>query len=266
MQLTEKETISLLIVDDEKKACSNLQGLLHNYIDSELNIVGQANNTNEAEDMIRLYRPDAIFLDIEMPNENAFHFLQRITPFPFEVVFVTSYDEHAIRAFRLNALDYILKPVSIDELETAVNKIKEKVRYKKLFGQQDTSLPQMQQYTGDTCNRIVLRETNGIEIVGFEDIYYVEAQSSYARICFRKNDKTRYTVVSNPLSDYEELLPSRHFQRVHRSFLINCAQIERISMEEPRTVLLKNGCHIPISRRRFNHVLEFLKSHSLLHE
>src|ERR1700689_5825299 len=118
--------LNVLIVDDEMEACDNLKNILMEYVDKEINIAGIANNTREAEAQINNFLPDAVFLDIEMPNENAFHFLSRISPFGFEVIFVTAYDEYAIKAFKLNAVDYILKPISIAELTAAVQKLKEK--------------------------------------------------------------------------------------------------------------------------------------------
>src|SRR5579872_4566369 len=94
-----KATINVLIVDDEKEACVNLENILKDYVDEGINIVGLAHNAKEAERQINEFAPDAVFLDIEMPNENAFHFLERISPVNFEVIFVTAYDEYAIRAF-----------------------------------------------------------------------------------------------------------------------------------------------------------------------
>src|ERR1700740_2529996 len=116
-------SLNVLIVDDEMEACANLQHILSEYVDKEINIVGIANNTREAEAAIAKAAPAAVFLDIEMPNENAFHFLERIAPFNFEVIFVTAYDEYAVKAFKLNAVDYILKPISINELNQAVQRL-----------------------------------------------------------------------------------------------------------------------------------------------
>ncbi len=106
------EIIKVLIVDDEKKACSNLRSILSEFVDVKINVAGIAHSGVEAGRLVSEVSPDAIFLDIEMPNENAFEFLARISPFNFEVIFVTAYDEYAVRAFRLNAIDYILKPIS----------------------------------------------------------------------------------------------------------------------------------------------------------
>src|ERR1043165_6987188 len=100
--------LKVLIVDDETEACRNLQNILSKYIDCNIQVAGVAHNTVEAERLVRLHNPDAVFLDIEMPEENAFDFLQRIYPYSFEVIFITAYDEYAIKAFKLHAMDYLL--------------------------------------------------------------------------------------------------------------------------------------------------------------
>src|SRR5690242_15259365 len=121
------KSLQVLIVDDEKKACTNLKNILLEFVDPGIVIAGIANSTAEAESLIADTTPDAIFLDIEMPTENAFHFLDRISPVNFEVIFVTAYEEYAVRAFRLNAVDYILKPISIAELKKAVQRLKDRI-------------------------------------------------------------------------------------------------------------------------------------------
>src|ERR1700761_5845117 len=110
------EIINAIIVDDEIEACNNLSHLLKHNLGDKISIVATANNTKDAELRIAEFNPDVVFLDIEMPNENAFQFLTRLEKIDFEIIFVTAYDEYAIRAFKLNALGYILKPIDVDDL------------------------------------------------------------------------------------------------------------------------------------------------------
>lgn len=254
--------IKVLIVDDEKKACINLKNLLEEYVDPEIQIAAMANSTREAEALIQEHKPDALFLDIEMPNENAFEFLNRISPVPFEVIFVTAYDEYALKAFKLNAIDYILKPISIPELRNAYQKLKEKLSFKKIFAQQNFSFSEL---SGQVTNKIkhhkiTLRDINTIEVVDFNDIIVVEAQSSYSRIVFIKNGHEKEMILSNPLSEYEELLPDTLFYRIHRSFLINCKHIKKIVNETSSQVIMKNDLAIPVSRRRYASLIHFLET------
>jgi len=253
--------LNILIVDDERKACTNLKNLLLEYVDADVHIAGLAHNTREAEKQIKDLRPDAVFLDIEMPEENAFHFLERISPFDFEVIFVTSYDEYAIRAFKLNAIDYILKPISINELKNAVKKLREKLKYKNSFPQIDSTYTRVSDQVSNKSvpNKIILRNVNSSEIVDFDKIHFIEAQGSYSRIVYAKNDAVKEVVMSNPLSDYEELLPANMFYRIHRSYLVNCLFISKIHKDGTCKIILKDNSVLPVSRRRYAILLEFLQ-------
>ena len=256
------EIIKVLIVDDEKKACSNLRSILSEFVDVKINVAGIAHSGVEAGRLVSEMSPDAIFLDIEMPNENAFEFLARISPFNFEVIFVTAYDEYAVRAFRLNAIDYILKPISINELKNAVLKLREKLLYKKMAasGAIEYDVLAEQFFNKAKHNSITLKDINGIEVVPFKNIYYVEAQSSYSRVVFVKNAEVKEMTVTNPLSYYEDVLPTEVFFRIHRSYLINCTQLKKILNEE---VIANDGFAIPVSRRRYNSLIDFLKTNGV---
>ncbi len=253
--------ISILIVDDEKRACNNLKTLLNEYAELGIQIAGVANSTSEADQLIKTLSPDAVFLDIDMPNENAFHFLERIKPFEFEVVFVTAYDEYAVKAFRLNAVDYILKPISIAELRSAVQKLKEKIKYKQ-SNTANTSFIDIASQIGKKVkqNKIILRENQSTEMIDFRDIYYIEAQSSYCKLLFRKDNHDRESVMSSPLSDYEELLPPNLFYRIHKSYLINCAHVKKMLKDDAHYVVIKDEYTLPVSRRRYPPLVEFLRN------
>lgn len=261
-----RASVSVLIVDDEKKACINLKNLLLEYVDPEINICGIANDTKEAETQIEKLSPDAVFLDIEMPNENAFHFLERISPVNFEVIFVTAYDEYAIKAFKLNALDYILKPISIIELRNAFAKLKDKIRYKKIINDRSVSYRELSDEVANKIKhqKITLKDINVTETVHFKDIFFVEAQGSYSRIVYVKDKTIKEMVMSSPLSDYEEILPGDQFYRIHRSYLINCAQIQKIFSDGSNQVVMKNNLTIPVSRRRYAALLDFLENNDYL--
>ena len=256
------KAINVLIVDDEKKACTNLVNILKEFIASDIVVSGIAYSTQEAESFINKMTPDAIFLDIEMPNENAFQFLERIAPFDFEVIFVTAFDEYAIRAFKLNALDYILKPISINELRNAVEKLKEKMMYKGIVRQKNVSYIELSEQVVNKVNlhKITLRDGSGTEIVDFSDILFVEAQSSYSRILFNKDNAVKEITMSCPLSDYEELLPQDHFFRIHRSYLINCRHLKKITNDNANQVIISNQFALPVSRRRYLSLIDFLKN------
>jgi two-component system, LytTR family, response regulator len=257
--------INVLIIDDEKEACDNLENILTQYIDSSINILGVANDAAEAEELIKQTKPDAIFLDIEMPGENAFQFLERIYPYDFEIIFVTAYDEFAIKAFKLNAVDYVLKPVNIDELNDAVARLKEKVCYKHILKHNDQQISALRQIINkEEPQNITLKLLNHLVVVDFRDIYSLEGQGSYCKISINKDGKNKEVVSSSTLSYYEEILPPGLFYRVHKSYLINCMQISEIVADDNHYyILLKNKEKIPISRRRHSDFIRFLKENSI---
>ncbi len=258
--------LNVLLVDDEIEACRNLKTILLEYIDPDINIVGIAHNTAEAEQQLEKHNPDAVFLDIEMPNENAFQFLERVSPIHFEVIFVTAYDEYAIKAFKLNAVDYILKPISISELSGAVAKLKDRLKFKALMHTQnsgnDFSEISKQINSKSKLNRITLKGNNTFDIVDFKDVVYVEALGKYSKVFFVKNTGLAEVVTSFAISDYEEMLPTDSFYRIHKSYLINCDHIKQIQKDEASSIKVYDKIVLPISRRRFTSLMEFLQTKS----
>lgn len=259
-------SLTAIIVDDEKDACKNLMNILTEYVDKDIELLSVAHNTQEAEDAIKKFAPDVVFLDIEMPNENAFSFLERIAPFDFEIIFVTAFDAYAVRAFKLNAIDYILKPINISELAHAVAKVKEKIKYKKIaqthndidFGGLSKKIQtRIKQY------QITLRDNNYIEIVDFKDILFIEAKGSYSRIFFMSGNVEKNITMSYSIAEYEELLPDDMFYRIHKSYLVNCMHIKKVLKEEDNiTVLVKDVYKLSIGRRRYTSFMNFLKNNA----
>jgi two-component system LytT family response regulator len=258
--------LKAIIVDDEQDACKNLMNILTEYVDKNIEILSLAHNTTEAEIAINQFMPDVVFLDIEMPNENAFSFLERIAPFDFEIIFVTAFDAYAVRAFKLNAIDYILKPINISELAHAVVKVKEKIRFKKM-AQTHTEIDfnglakkiqtRIKQY------QITLRDNNYIEVVDFKDILFIEAKGSYSKIYFLSGNVEKSITMSYSIAEYEELLPDDMYYRIHKSYLVNCMHIKKVMKEEENmTVLVKDTYKLSIGRRRYTSFMSFLKNNA----
>jgi two-component system, LytTR family, response regulator len=261
--VSKQQLVRAIIVDDEIKACYNLKDVLDNYIvDSRIEIVGIANNTREAEFLIEKLNPDALFLDIEMPQENAFQFLDRITSFNFEIIFVTAYDAFAIKALKLNALDYILKPISILELKIATQKLVAKIEHNRILNQYEGYRELSDSFKHKKSNKhIKLRTLDAIYIVLFEDILFIEALGAYSKFHFKTNDTTiKEVTMSHTISEYEDLLPKELFFRVHRSFFVNTSQVDNLKVEDNSLKVIINQHEIPISRRRMSDFLDFYSS------
>lgn len=266
MKKKQQNLISVLIVDDEPEACDNLEAILTTYAPDSIHIAGKATDTIQAEVLIRQSSPDLVLLDIHIPNENGFEFLSRLGQYTFEIIFVTAYDQYALKAFKLNAIDYILKPISIQELTTAVDKVKERLLYKKIAhnDQLSTSRVLQQVYNKTTLNQFTFKDKQRVNVVLFEHILYIEAMGSYSKMFYTVDGKEQSYVLSHSLSEYEELLPPELFYRVHKSYLINRMHVVNVSKDGNPTALLSSNFSLPVGRRRLSSFLSFLSGSSSL--
>lgn len=259
------QALKLLIIDDEQDARENLQRLLLRQTKIAVDVAGMAHNTTEAEKQIRLLKPDALLLDIDMPGEDAFQFLERLEHLPFEVIFVTAYDEYAIRAFRLNAVDYILKPADPDEISHAIHKLQERIQYRHLLEMQARPYENLSAQLSRKAppDKIYLKELHTTEVVAFTDILHVEARGSYSKIVFMSGRAEKHMIMSHPIAMYEALFPKDLFYRTHKSYLLNCKYIGKIIGGENPVVVLKNKLVLPVSRRRYPAMMSFLRTNNL---
>lgn len=253
------EKIKALIVDDELGACKNLHSLLGQYC-KDVEVLGYAQSSAQAEQILINEDPDVMFLDIEMPGERGIDFLQRIQPIKAEVVFVTAYNEFALKAFKLNALDYILKPIGIEYLTNCVDRLEGLISAKRAVDRKQVD-PRLRSYVNsDHSSHILLRDNNDIVQIKFSDILYLEAKGSYCKFNFLRNGQLGSITSSYNLLHYEEILPSEIFLRVHKSYLMNVSKIQAIRTKENASFcVLQDELLIPISRRRLKSVKDFLK-------
>ena len=211
-----------LIVDDEFEACENLRSFLEELAPG-LEIMACVHSTKEAEEYIQKENPDIVFLDIEMPDETGIEFLKRIDTSSFETVFVTAYNEYAIKAFKLNAIDYVLKPINKEYLKKKLNRAQEFLQARNNRSVTSTQLltapgPKEQ-------NHLVLRSGAEIHYVNFDNIVYLSSDGNYSNF-FTAKDQQHY-VGSYNLKHYEDILPTE-FARVHRGYIINETLIKHV--------------------------------------
>ena len=202
--------------------------------------------------LIEKYKPQLVFLDIEMPKMNGFEMLNVIKEKNFQVIFTTAYDQYAIKAIKYAAFDYLLKPIDIEELKTAVAKIadKETSETKK----QVELLQQNMQHPKKQLNKLAVPTLDGLLFYDINDIIHLEANSNYTQIFF--NNQTKI-LASKTLKDFEELLPQDIFFRVHHSHLINLNYIKKYIKGDGGQIELQNGTCVDVSRRKKD---EFLKT------
>ena len=233
--------IKAVIIDDEKQAVLTLESALREFC-PQVEIVGTANSAFEGMKIIQTTKPMLVFLDIEMPIMTGIEMIEKISDRQFEVVFVTSYNQYAVRAFKVSAIDYILKPINIIELINAVNKVSERknIISKSIFSEQDEKLKNI--FSG----KIGISTLEGTEYVLISDIILFEADGSYTKIYTKDGSKR---LVSKNLKHFETILIEDNFYRVHKSFLINIAYIKKYApSKDGGTIEMVNGSTILVAR------------------
>jgi len=257
-----KNALRILIVDDEPEACESLRTAIETT-STNVELTGTAHNTRDAEMLINEHKPNVVFFDINMPGENAFQFLERIPEYNFEIVFVTAYDHFAIRALKLNAIDYLLKPIDATELTEALKKLEDRV-HRNILMQGMMSINEVTDEAARKAppTKITFRDLNATEIVELCDLYYIEAKGSYSHVVFQKHSTDKHLLVSHPISEYEDILPGDIFCRIHKSYLVNGSHIRQIRKED-YTVNIADKYKLPVSRRRYADVVTFIRSNTL---
>jgi len=236
------KNMNTYLIDDESNCTEVLEVLLQKYCPS-VKIGGIFNDPEQALEAIQQARPQLVFLDIEMPILNGFDLLRRCEPLDFKVVFTTAYDQYAVKAFKFNALDYLLKPVDKDELVAAVHK-----------AQQNASPTTVQlnaaQYlrNNPVPERIALPVGQELLLVEVADIQYLESEGSYVSVFLK--DQNKPVILSKSLREFEELLNNPVFFRAHNSYLVNLKHLKKIVRTDGGEIVMNNGRSLPLARTK----------------
>lgn len=234
--------INALIVDDEAKGRQFLKQLLEKFTPG-VKVIAEAAGGKEALQVIETLSPDLVFLDIEMPGLSGIEMLRQLHQINFAVVFVTAFNRYAVDAFRLGALDYLLKPVSPSDLQQAVTRVENS---RAMQAQNRTRLHEFARQYGQTFNKITIPSLQGFEFIDFTDIIYLQSDSNYTRVKL-KEGKT--IVATRLLGDFEEMLEPYNFFRVHKSYIINLAHMRKYTKGDGGTVMMSDGSEMDVSRR-----------------
>lgn len=237
--------LTALIIDDEANSVDVLKSLLSTYCPN-VQVVGQAENAAAGRKLVAGHKPDIVFLDIEMPFETGFDMLNSIDYKNISVIFVTAYDHYALKAIKYLAMDYLLKPVDIDELKLAVKKAAER-KEQQNFYTAPVSLLKTYLEKGIDNSKVALPMADGIQFVNRQEIVRCEACGNYTRIYLQEN---RTYLVARTLGEYEDLLSQYNFLRIHHAHLINLDHIEKYVRGEGGYVIMSDGAIVDISRRK----------------
>lgn len=247
-------SIRSIIIDDEADGRDALRIALEKYF-PELRIEGSYASPEEALTAIREQNPDLVFLDIQMPQMSGFDLLRKIDPLTFEVIFVTAYDQYAIKAIRFSALDYLLKPVDLDDLRSAIEKAKARIQSKNSSHKYLEVLHNAQHKAGKV-ERVAVHTLDGIDFFNTDDIIYCKAEGSYTALCMRGKQSH---LVSRNLKEFEDLLQHSGFCRVHHSYLVNLQHVHRYVKGEGGYVILTDSHHVDVSRRKKEEFVKLLE-------
>lgn len=249
--------LKALLVDDEVKNLTSLEFLLHHDCQG-IEVVFKASSAKQARDWLKSHHADVIFLDITMPGEDGFQFLTSLGPNTIKVIFVTAHNEFALLAIKASAIDYILKPVDIDELQKAVNKIK--LSFDNPLATEQHQL--LIQHLLDSVNKespikkIAVPQLGSIRFIDLAEIVSLQADSNYTIIHLKDMQKL---VISKTLKDFEDLLDEHQFARIHKSYIVNLNYIREYSTSDGGVVKMTDGNQWSISRRQLDIFLEKMK-------
>jgi len=245
--------IKAAIVEDEIRGANALRQLLETYCE-DVSVSGVAYNVSEGRALIDKTNPDLVFLDIEMPGGSGFDLLQTMTEVNFSVIFVTAYQEYALKAIKFSALDYLLKPVKVSELQDTIEKVK------KIYAPRNNERYHLLNEVIDQVNpfnKMILSTMEGFYPVKLEDILYCKADDSYTHFYLKDG---KHHIVSKQLKEFEEMLVTHNFFRIHKSYLINLNHVEIVNRINGFTVVMTNNEQLPIAFRKKDEFIDRLKS------
>lgn len=242
--------IRCVVVDDEKQSRSILISELGEYKD-QIKIIAEADSVITAVDIINDFRPDVVFLDVHLGDGTGFNVLEKLEWKECKVVFVTAFDEYAIKAFQFNAIDYILKPISLEEIARVVNKLTQS----EALNETELNNNLLSSYKNVSPNRIAISNSDGVHLLEIEDIIRCEADGNYTKICLINGE---LILTSKTLKEYDTMLMEFNFERVHNSHLVNMRHIKKYLNKESGYLQLSDGTQIPVSQRKKSYVLSIL--------
>ncbi|MCF6130269.1 LytTR family DNA-binding domain-containing protein [Flavobacterium sp. AS60] len=248
-------SLKAIIVEDEKHSRETLKNLLEEFC-VDVKVIETAANVDEAVTKIAALHPDVVFLDIELQTGTGFDVLSQLRDINFEVIFTTAFEQYAIKAVKFSSLDYLLKPIDLEELQKSIEKAKKKKNQDVYKKQLETLMLNLKQQH-PKLNKICLSTADGFEFINTADILYCKAEGSYTTFILNNNSKL---LVSKHLKEYESLLLEQQFMRVHNSFLINLNEVKKFVKSDGGYIIMNNNDVVSISRSKKDEFLELMNN------
>ncbi len=246
-----------LVVDDEPNARQNLTILLQTHCPS-VEVIGNAGTVQEAVQAIKQFQPDVVLLDIEIGDGSGFDVLEKLTTPPPQVIFTTAFDHYAVKAFKYSAVDYILKPIDIDDLTAALARVEEKMKQTQISKKLEnlmTNLSGLSNRQDRKMKRVGLPIQGGVQYFAISEIVRLQSQSNYTMFFLTQG---REFLISRTLKEYDELLSDQGFVRVHQSHFINLEHVTQYQKSDGGYVVMTDGSNVPLSKTHKDQFLERL--------
>lgn len=254
--------IKALLVDDELHNLINLEFMLNNDCEG-IAVVGKVQSVAAAKELLESESPDVVFLDITMPNEDGFGLLDSLTPKNIKVVFVTAHNQYALRALKASAVDYLLKPVRIDELQKAVEKVKLAMANPHAEEQNRQLLQHFTELAKqkNIPQKIAVPALGSVRFVAIDEIVALEADSNYTIIHLKDAQKL---VISKTLKEFDEILDEQVFARIHKSYIVNINYVVEYSTTDGGVVKMADKSRWSISRRQLDVFLKKMQASAIM--
>lgn len=237
--------MNCFLIDDEEVHRRGLRQLIEQFF-PEIQIVGEAGSLHEAQEWLRTHAVDIVFLDVMLGDGTGLDLLKAMPARSFQVVLVSAHNEFAVDAFRLSALDYLLKPIDAEDLQAAIHRAKQQLQFSQTHLQLEILRENLEKLTHQN-RKMVLRDADTIYVVTLSDIVYCRAEGSYT--AFKLIDDQEILVSKN-LGEYEKLLESAHFIRSHHSYIVNLNQIKKFDKTDGGQLIMLGGATVPVAVRR----------------
>lgn len=247
--------ITAIIVDDEQKGRESLKLLINEYC-PKVEILALSSNVSDAYNNIMKLNPDLVFLDIQMKDETGFDLLKKFDKVGFEVIITTAHSNYATTAIKYSAIDYLLKPIDVAELQDAVARVEEKKNTPDILQRlgnliENVKVSSVEEY------KLAIPSSDGLMFIKASDIVYCEAEGNYTTFNLKNGKKY---IVSKTLKEYENILNYHQFFRIHHSYLVNLKEIVKYTRGEGGFVTMSNGINLDVSKRKKESFLERISS------